>query len=263
MTEHDVLFFREWFNDYVERFQSDDPYTNENNAIKIGHSRRVCGHCVDICRSLEPRLPEEKIYMAETIGLLHDIGRFEQFQKYRTFSDGKSENHAQLGAAVIRRETVLSRLEETEQSIILKGIQFHNLKDIPSNENDDTRFLLKIVRDADKMDILNVLAEFYATGDSTQNPALALDLPDSPGVSDAVVRDLMARRCVDLKHVRFVNDFKLLQISWVFDLNFDYSLNHINARGYMDRIITTLPQIPEIQRIHHHITNYINTPCPS
>ncbi len=258
MIEKDILFFREWFKDYVERFQSDDAYTNENNAVKIGHSLRVCGHCTALSRSLE--LSEEKRFLAETIGLLHDIGRFDQFRKYRTFSDGKSENHAELGAAVVRREDVLSRLEETEQSIILKGIRFHNLKGIPENENEETRFFLKIVRDADKLDILKVLAEFYASGDSTSNPALALDLPDSPGVSGAVVRDVMAGQCVDLDHVRFVNDFKLLQTSWVFDLNFPYSLNPIKAQGYMERIIATLPRTPETQRIHRHIKNYLNTP---
>lgn len=254
----DILFFRDWLKDYVERFRSDDAYTNENNAVKIGHSLRVCGHCRAISRSL--KLTEEKRYLAETIGLLHDIGRFEQFRKYRTFSDGKSENHAELGEAVVRRENILSRLDQREQCIILKGIGFHNRKGIPRDENEETRFFLKIVRDADKMDILEVLAEFYASGDSESNPALVLDLPDSPEVSAAVVEDVLAGQNVDLEHVRFVNDFKLLQTGWVFDLNFPYSLNHIKEHGYMERIMDTLPQTPETQRIHQHITNYLNTP---
>lgn len=261
MEKNDITIFQKWFTNYVETFQSTDPYTNENNEIKKEHSLRVRGHCIAIARSLD--LPEDKRFLAETVGLFHDIGRFEQFRKYRTFSDKRSENHAELGAAVMRRENVLLRLNEREQTIILKGIQFHNAKDIPGNEDEETRFFLKIVRDADKLDILEILAEFYNSGDSSSNPALALDLPDTPGISDAVLDDLAARRCVDLKNCRSVNDFKLLQTGWVFDLNFDHSINHIKTHGHLERILTTLPQTPEIQRIHSHIEHFLNSSARS
>lgn len=45
----------------------------------------------------ELKLTEEKIRLAALIGLLHDIGRFEQYTKYNTFSDKLSADHADLG----------------------------------------------------------------------------------------------------------------------------------------------------------------------
>jgi putative nucleotidyltransferase with HDIG domain len=262
MEENDVILFQNWFEHYVETFRSPDPYTDRNNRLKKDHSLRVRDHCIAIARSLH--LPEEQRLLAETIGLFHDIGRFEQFRKYRTFSDKRSENHAELGAAVMKQENILSRLAPGEQDVILKGIQFHNARDIPADRDPDTRFFLKIVRDADKLDILELLAEFYNSADTGNNPALALDLPDTPGISEAVLDDLRAQRCVDLKNCRSVNDFKCLQSSWVFDLNFPYSLEHVKTGGQIRRIMQTLPQTPEIRHIHRRIEQFFNSsPGPS
>jgi putative nucleotidyltransferase with HDIG domain len=261
MEKNDIIFFQNWFEQYVENFRGPDPYINENNKIKKDHTLRVRDHAIAIAHSLQ--LPEEQCFIAQTIGLFHDIGRFEQFKKYRTFSDKKSEDHAALGAAVMEQEKVLSRLDRKEQAIIIKGIRFHNAKDIPADEDPESRFFLKIVRDADKLDILELLAEFYNSADNRNNPALALDLPDTPGISEAVLQDLRAHRCVDLKNCRSVNDFKCLQSSWVFDLNFPYSLHHIKTRGHIGRILQTLPQTPDIRHIHHHIEHFLNTSHPS
>jgi len=41
---------------------------------------------------------------AEVIAWLHDIGRFEQFDRYRTFADAESENHAQIALRVIEKK---------------------------------------------------------------------------------------------------------------------------------------------------------------
>jgi len=256
MTEKHILSLRKWFKEYVKGFLGDDSYSNENVALKEGHTYRVCGHCIAIARSLD--LPMEKQYVTEAIGLFHDIGRFEQFEKYQTFNDKQSENHADLGARVLRRENILSQLDPTDQTIILKGVQFHSIKDLPENENEDIRFFLKIIRDADKLDILNVLSSYYNSEYKGSNPALDLDLPDTPGISKSVIRDVMEQRCVNLKNVRTINDFKLLQTSWVFDVNFDYTLRYIKTNRYVEKIINALPQTVEIQRVYNHINDYLS-----
>jgi hypothetical protein len=252
MTEKHIRSLRKWFNDYVEGFLGDDPYTNENAALKEGHTYRVCKHCIAIARSVD--LPREKQYLAEAIGLFHDIGRFEQFEKYRTFNDKQSENHAELGARVICRENILSHLDTAEQTIIIKGIQFHSRKDLPANENEETRFFLKILRDADKLDIFNVLTNYYNSKDNGSNPALDLDLPDTPEISKAVLRDIIKKQCVNLKNVRTINDFKLLQTSWVYDVNFDYTLRYIKEHRFIEKIINVLPQTVEIQQVYNQIS---------
>ena len=84
-----------WFDEYRHRFDSDDSTLQENIDLKAEHTRRVCEAIRDIGRSL--CLSEEDLCLAEACGLLHDIGRFEQYRQYRTFADYKSQNHATLG----------------------------------------------------------------------------------------------------------------------------------------------------------------------
>ena len=246
---------REWFRDYVKRFLGDDAYTNENIALKEHHTYRVCAHCTAIAKSLN--LPPHRRYLAEALGLFHDIGRFEQFEKYRTFNDKKSISHGELGADVVRRENPLSPLDKAEQTIILKGILYHSLKDLPRGEDEDTLFYLKVIRDADKLDILSVLTRYYGSEANGSNPALDLDLPDTAEVTPGVVREVLENRCVNLKNVRTINDFKLLQTSWVFDVNFTYTLGYIREHRFIEKIIKVLPPTPEIQGVYRHISDFL------
>ena len=81
------------FEQYVKQFASPDPNIQAALDLKQAHTRRVCEAIVDI---------GEDLLMAEATALLHDIGRFEQFRRYKTFSDARSENHALLGVKVIQ-----------------------------------------------------------------------------------------------------------------------------------------------------------------
>ncbi|MCP4150613.1 MAG: hypothetical protein GY757_22900, partial [bacterium] len=105
--------------------------------------------------------------------------------------------------------------------------------------------------------ILNVLTEYYYSAKFGSNPALDLDMPDSPEISGAVVEDIMNNRCVDLKHVRTINDFKILQTSWVFDISFPYALQYIAEKKYVEKIIGVLPREPVVARVHAHINDFL------
>ena len=65
------------------------------------------------------------------MSLIHDIGRFTQFIKYKTYDDLLSENHALLSAKIIEKENILSNYNEEEQKLILKAVSLHNKKDLP------------------------------------------------------------------------------------------------------------------------------------
>ena len=49
-------------------------------------------------------LDPEKAYI---VGLLHDIGRFEQVRIYNTFRDAESVNHAQFSADLLFRDGMI------------------------------------------------------------------------------------------------------------------------------------------------------------
>jgi hypothetical protein len=52
---------------------------------------------------------------------------------------------------------------------------------------------------------------------------------------------------VNLADVRTLNDFKLLQISWVYDLNFTESFRMIEERNYLEKLAAALPSGPRIR----------------
>lgn len=69
----------EEFEKYVLKFD----LQNENIKMKKDHSYRVEKESYNIAKSLE--LNEEQVQIAKLVGLLHDIGRFEQITQYSTF----------------------------------------------------------------------------------------------------------------------------------------------------------------------------------
>jgi hypothetical protein len=59
----------------------------------------------------------------------------------------------------------------------------------------------------------------------------------------------MNKRIVDMKHVRNLNDFKLLQTGWIFDINFKPTFNCIKKRRYLEMIREVLPKSKRIKEI--------------
>jgi len=255
----DIRSLRRRFRDYVAGFYGRDPDTDKNVKIKEGHTLRVCKHIVRIAESLN--LPKADVYLAEAAALLHDIGRFEQLRRYRTFNDRKSENHAELGVAVLEQEDLLSKLAVKERETVMKAVRFHSDRDFPTGESERVIFFLKLLKDADKLDILEVLTNYYASPEYGTNPTLELDLPNATALSEAVVREIMQSKPVDAQHVKSPEDFRILQLSWIFDINFDFSLRHIKEHRFAEKILATFEDspIPEIDKIRRHVTAHLNS----
>jgi len=214
IREEDVRAVEDWFDDYVQSFKTGDDEEQRNIILKEEHTRRVCDEIGSIGRRLD--LDECELLLADVIARLHDIGRFEQYARYGTFVDRDSENHAELGLSILEQHDVLHRFESGVRDLIVRAIRYHNRAVLPSQESEAVLFFSKLLRDADKLDIWRVVIEYYHRDNGRRNDALELGLPDTPGVSEAVCEDLRERRIVDIAHVKNLNDFKLLQVGWIF-----------------------------------------------
>ncbi|MCL5058036.1 MAG: phosphohydrolase, partial [Actinobacteria bacterium] len=82
-------------------------------------------------------------------------------------------------------------------------------------------------------------------------------LPDTPGYSRALVEDLLIKKRCSYSDIKNRNDRKLLNLSWVYDINFPYTLSEIVENGFLDIMIGSLPQSSDIQAIHRHIEAYV------
>ena len=76
----DLLKAKKVFKEYVKDYDIENPKI----ALKVAHIERVSEIAKNTAKSLN--LSKEDVELAELIGLLHDIGRFEQIKKYNTWS---------------------------------------------------------------------------------------------------------------------------------------------------------------------------------
>ena len=173
---------KNWFTSYVQTFKYNDLELQPYIDLKEDHTGRVGQEILNIGKKLG--LNDDELRLAEIIALLHDIGRFEQYARYRTFMDRKSEDHAELGIKILEKYGVLEQFDDAIRDVILRSIKYHNRPSLPRKETETCLFFSKLLRDADKLDIWKVVIDYYHRKDGKRNGAIELDLPDRPGFSE-------------------------------------------------------------------------------
>ncbi|MDY0296303.1 MAG: HD domain-containing protein [Acidobacteriota bacterium] len=249
------------FDAYVRSFKGTDAYVNTNIDIKIEHTHRVCRHALDIADSLELSREERKTVFLTA--LFHDIGRFPQIHDYGTFNDRSSINHAVLGVREIKAHDLLAGCAFDEQIRIRTAIMFHNRHTLPPGLTSATCRLCRILRDADKMDILDVLIHYYSSAENGSNPALDLELPTGSSLSAAALTDVETGRCVAIENVHSVQDFRLLQAAWVFDIHSAWAMSRLRRMGQIQWLLRQLPAGAAAERAARRINDYMDNFTPT
>jgi len=244
MTEDDLALLRERFSVFCRSFYSSNSEDRRNIALKEEHTRNVCVNIREIARQLS--FDQEGTLLAETVALFHDVGRFPQYAKYKTFNDKISINHGLLGANTLIDGNMLAPLSGEEKDRVLHAVKFHNAFALPDLRDSETILFLKLVRDADKLDIWRIFVEYYESLPENRASAVSLGFPDVPGYSEAVLAAFREKRPASLAEVRTLNDFKLLGLTWIYDLNFKPSFRMVIDRSCIQRIARKLPHTDEI-----------------
>ncbi len=210
------------FDDYAMKYDMNESMI----AYKYNHSYRVVHQSEEISRSLD--LDNVERDLASLIALLHDIARFRQWTDYKTFNDRKSFDHGDEGAKILFEEGLINNFNYNKEDydVIKKAVINHNKYVIEPNLNERELLHSKIIRDADKIDIL------YAF---STNRLLEIKNDDS-SISEEVKKEFFEHKPVNRKYVKTVNDDVLLKFSLVFDLNFDYSFERVYNEKYLDKM---------------------------
>ncbi|OAT86097.1 HD domain-containing protein [Desulfotomaculum copahuensis] len=255
---------KEWFIRYVRVFYSDDPAVQDGIHLKEAHTGRVCEEMRLLGNSLH--LEAADLNLAEAVALLHDVGRFKQYATYRTFNDRRSENHALLGIRELAGTGALSGLPAEEENLITKAVEYHNRRELPHPLPERQSLFARLIRDADKLDILYLFTESLARENQKPNRALNSALPNTPGYSPVLIHNLLQGRLCRYDDMKNYNDRKLLMLSWVYDINFPWTLAEINRRGYLEKILDGLPATGEIrqagERLRAAVTRKTVRPAP-
>jgi hypothetical protein len=258
MEQEQLKKFRVWFDDYVAGFYGNDEFINANLKLKEEHSRRVCKEMLYLAQELDLAGNQKRI--AEVIALFHDIGRFEQFVKYRTYNDSRSVNHCLLGVGVLRREKVLEQVDRYERGLIEKAIEYHGLRELSADLEEECLLFSKLIRDADKLDVFYVVTGYYKQyRDNPEEFMVELEFPDEPGYSAELVEDILCGRRIDYSKLRTLNDMRLCQLGWVYDVNFTATLKRIKQRRFLEKIFDFLPETEDIGKVREKIFKYVDS----
>ncbi len=247
---------RAWFDNYAAGFYGNDKFVNANIKLKEDHSRRTCSEMLYLAEHLGLDAKEKPA--TEAAALLHDIGRFEQFVKYRTYNDTRSVNHCLLGVDVLTSTGVLEDFGRQTKQIIEKAIEYHGVKELPENLNGRCLLLSQMLRDADKLDIFGIVVEGYAQyRDNPDEFELEVEFPDHDGYSADIVQDILQGRRIDCRRLRTLNDMKLLQLGWVYDVNFVPTLKRIKQRKFLESLAGFLPDDADIRKVKDTVSEYV------
>ena len=223
----DIEKAKEAFKEFVKKYDSNNPKIK----AKISHIQRVAINSKDIAKTLN--LDEENTKLAELIGLLHDIGRFEQVKRYNTFIDKTSINHGELGAQILFEDKIIRKFLEDNKydKIIETAILNHNRapeKMIFNNSEEELHS--KIIRDADKIDILNIL--------TFEEKSVAWEKEDVDGdiISDDIYREFIESKNINYKDIKTSADIVVCNFAYIFDLNYEYSKRIIKDSDFLGKI---------------------------
>ncbi|MBD3343877.1 MAG: HD domain-containing protein [Chitinivibrionales bacterium] len=244
---------------YIHTFYSRDEEMNAAVRLKEEHTKRVAKVILTLADDLG--LDKKNSDLAEIIACLHDIGRFKQFARYKTFVDRASENHALLGVDEIRKNDLLKGLPLQAANLVVNAVSCHNRAQIPDNTNKERLLFVKLIRDADKIDILKVVTDYYAGNNTVRSRALELDLPDTAEISPDIYDDVIHGRIGRVEKMRSLSDFKVLQMGWVFDINFPGSFRIIKRRKYLEKIHASLPKSSRADTVYTITNAHLERKC--
>jgi len=225
----DIQLAIDEFKNYVDsNFNVSDKAINR----KRNHSLRVMNFCKEL--SISIGMNDEEIYIAQIIGLLHDIARFEQWKTFQSFNDIQTFDHGDRAVEFLKENNYIRKFIEdgSYDDIIFTAIKNHNKFEIESNLSEKALKYCKIIRDADKLDI------YYEVDSCFYNEQSKIDAVTDTKLCDEYYNAILEHRPVLKKKEESKFDLVAVLISFVFDINFDESITIIRKHDYMRNTLT-------------------------
>jgi len=245
---------RTWYKGYTDSFRVDGKlhYLME---LKIMHSERVALDCRDIAAELG-WCPED-IVTAEALGLLHDTGRYSQYAEFETFVDHASVNHGLHGYNILIKHEVLKQSDPRDEAVILDGVKLHNVRNLPSSMPVDNMRFLKLIRDADKLDIIKVFRETIQEGRHADMPEIMLNIEMEGPPTKELIKEILETGSGSYRNVHSLADINLMRVAWSYTINYIPSIKRLVERNHLNDTIQALPDDEEIGMIVARVNDYI------
>ena len=213
---------------------------------KVKHTGEVCEITEKIVAG-EARFSPRDTLVFRLCALFHDISRFEQYDKFKTFLDRISFDHGDRSAALIDELGLVPELPAEDRACVTDAVRVHNKFAIPADFPSAHLAAAKMIRDADKLAILRLIIRFFS-GDYS-DPTIRLDLPDTPGWTPAILETALSGKCVVYTEMKCINDFKLGLFAWSNDLNYPASAALALDEDLFGRVRALLPESDRIDAL--------------
>lgn len=236
----DIKTHIQWFENYAASEIAKESGDAGPMHLKLDHTFHVLENASQISTSLD--CSQEIKRACVLAGLYHDIARFEQYLLYHTFRDRESCDHGKLGLKILKRMSCLATESERVRALVHAAVSLHNCFTLPPKLDPDAALVTNVVRDADKLDILRIMAN-HLQGPCPYSPTIVLSLPNDPELYCAnVVKTALAGGIASYSDLKSVNDFRVLLGTWLFDLHSATSRRRFAKDGHARAILLGLPQ---------------------
>lgn len=258
-----LVINRQKIKEEFARYTSNYDISDDKIRLKVEHTYRVADLCDKIATGI--KLSADDTDLAWLIGILHDVGRFEQVRRYGTFSDADSIDHAHFAVNILFDNGEITRFLDNYQinklgdklEIVKKAIWNHSAYRVEKGLNRRTQMFCDLIRDADKVDIFKVINDIPLENiyDVAKNSAYDAE------ISDSVMQSLREHHAVLRSLKKTPVDHIAGHIALAFELVFPISICIAKEQGYLENLMKfeshnekTVGQFKEIQEI---ITAYM------
>ena len=215
-----------------EKYLDEYDRTDDKIHLKIVHTYCVVECAEEIATRMH--LGQEDIQLAKIIGLLHDIGRFEQIRRFHSFEPGTMD-HAVYGAELLfGKEQMIRRFvkEDSFDRLIETAIAKHSDFRLEGITDERTLLHARLIRDADKLDNCRVKLE--------ESMETLLDM-DEETVGASEISPNVWASCLTEESVLSADrvtgmDYWMSYLAQYYDINFPETYQIIRENNYIDRI---------------------------
>ena len=205
-------------------------------SMKYTHSQdvfKMSQYLVENDEVLKKLDNKYKLY-GQLSALLHDIGRAYEVGDMKD----KVKPHGYYGADI-----VLKQVEKENNPFILIPVKYHGdlkaeenarkeleeINDLSDEEKEIVIMLLKLVMDSDKLANFKMFKKF-----DRKYFVNLIGLDEKPYISDECFESFKNRELVSLKDRKTVLDKILLTICWIYDLNYQASIDLVKKEKHLE-----------------------------
>lgn len=241
------------FEEFFQSLTIDSP-ENQHQFDEIrSHSLRVAENSEQLANILLQTEDEKRI--ATIIALFHDVGKASLLSKNMEPLVIQRE-HGVASAKLIQQMDFFQSLSAEVQLTILKAVESHNLIKLSKLDNDQQTLYAKLLRDADKLDVFDSSHRYFKERYGIQ-PIVTMELNNSIEASEKILKNIWAGKPAAHEDMKSMNDYKLLLISMVFDLNFKHTFRVMSEKQYIQKIYETLPKRDHIIDVYRQVKLFV------